>query len=138
MEDAQDDQSGFTLAEVVVAITLAGILLAVLAPLIIGTVMATTKMTTIASATQVAAAGTDVSRGGIEKGSCAALVAAGPTVSDSTDQRGVSMRRTVTVTGSCTSKTTATVSVQVVANGSTALFDSGQVLASTTTRVFVP
>jgi prepilin-type N-terminal cleavage/methylation domain-containing protein len=138
MEDTQDEQSGFTLAEVVVAITLAGILLAVLAPLIIGTVMATAKMTSIASATQVAAAGNDVARAGIENGTCAALLAAGPATSSSTDQRGVTMQRTVTVTGPCTSKKTATVTVEVTASSTTTLFTAGQTLASTSTRVYVP
>lgn len=138
MQDARDAQSGFTLAEVVVAITLAGILLAVLAPLIIGTVTATAKMTSIASATQIAAAGNDVSRAGIENGTCPALVAASPAVSSSTDQRGVTMKRTVTVSGTCTAKQTVVVTVVVAASGTTALFKDGQTLSSTSTRVYVP
>ncbi|WP_169165397.1 type II secretion system protein [Cellulomonas taurus] len=140
MTPTTDEESGFSLAEVLVAITLAGILLAVLAPLVIGTVVATGKMTTIASATQLAAAGTDVTRASLRSGTanCASLVSAGPAKQTSTDQRGVQMRRTVTVTGACTSRSTATVDVQVVVVGSGGLFKDGQRLATTSTKVYVP
>jgi|GEM_PF-3475549 len=133
--------AGFSMVEVVVALTLAGILLAVLAPLVIGTVVATGKMTTIASATQVAAAGTDGARSQLTAGgptSCASLVSASPGLTTSTDQRGVTMRRAVTVTGACTAKSVATVVVRVSAVGTSGLFRDGTVLASTKTRVFLP
>lgn len=140
MDATPDDESGFSLAEVLVAITLAGILLAVLAPLVIGTVVATGKMTTIASATQIAAAGTDVTRASLNAGasSCTSLVSAGPATTESTDQRGVQMRRTVTVTGSCVARSTATVDVTVEVVGNGGLFKNGQSLATTTTTVYVP
>ncbi len=140
MDPTTDEESGFSLAEVLVAITLAGILLAVLAPLVIGTVVATGKMTTIASATQVAAAGTDVTRASLRTGTsaCSTLVSAGATNTDSIDQRGVKIRRTVTVTGACTSQSTATVKVKVVVVGNGGMFKDGQSLATTTTTVYIP
>jgi hypothetical protein len=42
------------------------------------------------------------------------------------------------VTGPCTSKKTATVTVEVTASSTTTLFTAGQTLASTSTRVYVP
>lgn len=140
MQDRQDE-TGFSMIEVVVALTLAGILLAVLAPLVIGTVVATGKMTTISSATQVAAAGNDAARAQLNAGgltSCTSLVSGSPGLTTSTDQRGVTMRRAVTVTGACTAKSVATVVVRVTAEGDSGLFRDGTELASTRTRVYLP
>ena len=93
------------------------------------------------SATQVAAAGNDAARAQLTTGGaseCTNLVAAPPSESSSTDQRGVTMRRVVTVTGACTSRSTANVEVRVTVVGDSGLFRDGAELASTATRVYIP
>ena len=123
---------GMGLAEVLVAMLLLAILAIVLLPtLITGMKLAQTN-TTIAAATQLAndrisiaqSAGTD----------CSAVVAAVDGTVDSTDKRGVLIRATTTVTGSCPAAGTAeTLAVETTV----VRVDTGDTLASASTLILV-
>lgn len=134
-----DDDAGFGLVEIIIAMTIFALLAMAIAPVLLGGVQASVKMASMATATQLVNDGLEQARFGLPKGTACPSPSAPATVLSATDSRGVAFERRTTVRPdtACDTKRRALVSVEVVATQDSALYRAGQVVAEARTVVFL-
>lgn len=142
MRDYTDGQKddGFGLVEVIIAITLLGLLLAAIAPVVLASLTTAAKMSTIASANQVAVSATAKAR--IELSTvtgCQAWVDAPPPPVEARDDRGRKLLVTTTLdpAAACGPSRVAGFTISVTTAETSYHFDAGATLVETGSYVMV-
>ena len=131
-----DSDAGFGIVEIIVSMLMLAIIAIALAPVIIGGVRSTAKMSTIATATQLVNDGLETQRASLS--TCPAV---NPSVPPAVkDARGIALQRSIVYTdlSGCLTERLVTVEVSVSTVAATSLFPAGKVLATATTKVYIP
>lgn len=133
---SEEQDAGFGIVEVIVAMVMFALLALALAPVLIGGIKASVKMTSIATATQFVNEGLESAR--VSLSECPASPST-PDISSRTDSRDVELVRTITISpdGDCAITKRALIEVEVAAANDTPQFRSGQVVSSARTVVFI-
>lgn len=135
-----DDDDGFGLVEIIIAITLLGILFAAMAPVVLASLSATERMATVASANQAADSSITETRRllGTTAG-CQAWIDNPPAATEAVDERGRTLGVQVAVDSAATCDAGSLVgfTVIVTALDDTYHFAAGRELSQASSKVLV-